>query len=430
MNERLAILSGVRTPQAKAFGALAGLPAIELGRHAVRGLMHRAELPVEEVDEVVFGNVAGPPDAANIGRVISLLAGMPQQTIAHTVHRNCGSGMEAIATAWQAILSGRSRIVVAGGVESMSNIPMLVSPSLQRKLMAAARAKSRWQKLRTWATIRPRDLKPVHGIRLGLTDPVCGLNMGETAEVLAAEFNITREEQDRFALESHRKAVAAQESCFLSGEIAPIEIDGRRIDADVGPRPGQTMEQLAALRPIFRSARPDREPTVTAGNSCSITDGASALLVASESTARDLGITPLAYVRHVAIAGCDPQRMGLGPVFAIARLLRETGMELPQLDLVEINEAFAAQVLACLAALDSDAFAQKHLGRSTRIGALAPERLNVHGGAIALGHPVGASGARIVLTLSRALQQRGGGTGIASLCIGGGQGMAMLVETN
>ncbi|RMF42517.1 MAG: thiolase family protein [Planctomycetota bacterium] len=429
MNERLAILAGIRTPQAKAFGALADVPAVALGRHAVTALMERVGLPSEQVEEVVFGNVAGPPDAANIARVITLMAGLPQSTIAHTVNRNCGSGMEAIAAAWQAILTGRSKLAIAGGVESMSNIPMLLSRSLQGKLMAAARAKTYWQKLRAWAAMRPRDFKPMHGLRLGLTDPVCGLNMGETAEVLAAEFDISRQDQDQFALDSHRRAVAAQQACFLSGEIAPIDVGGKPIEADIGPRSGQTLEQLAALRPIFRAAHPDRQPTITAGNSCGITDGATALLVAAESTAAQLGIAPLAYVRRVAVAGCDPRRMGLGPVFAMAKLLRETGMEISDFDLFEINEAFAAQVLACLAAMDSDAFAQQYLDRPHRLGAVDRQRLNVHGGAIALGHPVGASGARIVLTLARALRQQGGGIGIASLCIGGGQGMAMLVET-
>jgi acetyl-CoA C-acetyltransferase/acetyl-CoA acyltransferase len=254
--------------------------------------------------------------------------------------------------------------------------------------------------------------------------------MGQTAQLLADEFSISREAQDRFALESHRRAVAATERCFLSGEISPLTIDGNELKYDVGPRDKQSMQQLAKLRPIFSAGG-----SVTAGNSCPLTDGATALVVTSEGKFAQLADSlqrlpqPLGFISHYAIAGCDPRRMGLGPVFATAKLLAQTGLKISDFDLIEINEAFAAQVLACLKAFGSDKFASEFLGRETALGEMDPEKLNVHGGAIALGHPVGSSGARLVLTLLRALRERGLRRGLATLCVGGGQGFAMVVET-
>ncbi len=420
---RLAVLAGARTPQAKAFGSLAAVQAVELGRHAARSAMSRARVAPRDVDEVVFGNVAGPPDATNIARVIAIAAGVPHDRIAHTVNRNCASGMEAIISAWQAIREGRSKLILAGGTESMSNVPMLVTESLKSKLIKVGRAKSIWNKLSAVAALRPRDFKPVNGIALGLTDPTCGLNMGETAELLAREFAISREDQDVFALDSHRKACAAAERCFLSGEIAAMELQHQALNLDVGPRADQSLEKLARLRAAF-----DRQGTVTAGNSCPLTDGATALLVASPAHVSKLDVKPLGFVSAYAITGCDPSRMGLGPVFATAKLLEQTGLELKDFDLIELNEAFAAQVLACLQAFESDSFAKQYLGRSRAVGAIDRARLNVNGGAIALGHPVGATGARLVMTLLRALNEQGLQRGLATLCVGGGQGVAMLVE--
>lgn len=421
---RLAILAGARTPQAKAFGALAGLSAVELSVHATTAALSRAGLTPERIDEVIMGNVSGPADSANVARVIALKSAVPYDRIAHTVNRNCASGMEAIVGGWQAIAAGRSKLIVAGGTESMSQVPMLVSEKTKAKLMAAARAKSFMARLRAYARLRPSDLKPVFGVELGLTDPTCGLNMGQTAEVLADEFAITREAQDAFALDSHRRAVAATERGFLPGEIAPLTVDGKQLTSDVGPRAKQSMEQLAKLKTIFRPGG-----SVTAGNSCPLTDGATSLVLCSERFLPELAdARPLGFVTAYAIAGVDPRRMGLGPVFAMNRLFRETGMQLSDFDLIEINEAFAAQVLACLQAASSDKFAQEQLGRSTALGEIDPNKLNVNGGAIALGHPVGTTGARLVLTLLRALQDRGLQRGLATLCVGGGQGFAMAVE--
>lgn len=422
--EPLTILSGKRTPFAKAYAALNDVSASELGRAAVAAALEQAGLQPNQIDELVFGNVAGPADSANVARVVALQAGIPHDRIAHTVNRNCGSGMESILSGWQIIREGRSRLVVAGGTESMSGIPMLVRPSAARLLMQLNRSKRIGSKLAILAKLRPKHFKPVMGVMLGLTDPVSGLNMGETAEVLAKEFAISRDDQDLFALQSHQKAVAAREQCFLSGEITPIEIAGRTIDKDDGPRANQSTEQLRKLKPIF-----DPAGTVTAGNSCPLTDGAAAVVLARSDDELAQSQEPLGRVTAYAIAGCDPRRMGLGPVYATAKLLKQTGLTLADFDLFEINEAFAAQVLACLAAMQSTAFARQELGLSSPMGEIPLDRLNVHGGAIALGHPVGTTGTRIVITLLRALRQRGLQRGLATLCIGGGQGFAMIVET-
>lgn len=425
---KLAIVAGARTPQAKAFGKLADLSAVQLARHAVAGVLARANLSPGDVDETIFGNVAGPPDAANIARVIALQSGIPQDRLAHTVNRNCASGMESIVAAWHAINEGRASVVLAGGTESMSNIPMLARDSLRRKLLQLPKARTWLQRIRTYTKLRPKDFLPVHGIELGLIDPTCGLNMGQTAEVLAREFSITRDQQDAFAVESHRRAVAAGEECFMSGEIVPLSTEGEELRLDHGPRENQSMGQLAKLRPLFGNDTGSGKGTVTAGNSCPLTDGATALLLSSSDHAQARQLPVLGHVTDYAIAGCDPKRMGLGPVYATAKLLRKTGLRIEDFDLVEINEAFAAQVLACLKAFGSRSFAQEHLGQGSAIGELDPAKVNIHGGAIALGHPLGATGARIVLTLARSLKKNGLRRGLATLCVGGGQGAAMVVE--
>ncbi|WP_417745271.1 thiolase family protein [Rosistilla oblonga] len=420
----IAILAGQRTPFAKAYGAMNDVSAAALGQAAVTAALGKANLIPDQVDELVFGNVAGPADSANIARVVSLKAGIPADRIAHTVNRNCGSGMESILSGWQIVREARARIVVAGGTESMSGIPLLVRPSAAKLLMQLSRSKRIGAKLAILAKLRPKHFKPLAGVMQGLTDPVSGLNMGETAEVLAKEFAISRDDQDSFALQSHQKAVAAREQCFLSGEITPIEIAGRTVEKDDGPRANQSIEQLRKLKPIF-----DPAGTVTAGNSCPLTDGAAAVVLVDADDELAKSQPPLGRITAYAIAGCDPRRMGLGPVYATAKLLNQTGLTLADFDLFEINEAFAAQVLACLAAMHSTAFARQELGLSSPLGEIPIDRLNVHGGAIALGHPVGTTGTRMVITLLRSLRERGLQRGLATLCIGGGQGFAMVVET-
>ena len=422
----IAIVAGARTPFAKAFTDLSDVSAVQLGRHAILDALRRSGLKSDDIDEVIMGNVAGPPDAANVARVIALKAGIPQDRIAHTVNRNCASGMESILNAWQAIEMGRATLAIAGGTESMTNIPMLYRPEAAKLWLQLAKSKTLMQRIKTAAKFRPKHFKPVIGIELGLTDPVSGLNMGETAEVLAVEFGITRDDQDAYALESHQKASAAQEKCFLSGEIAAIEKpSGKTIDKDNCPRHGQSLAQLAKLRPFFK-----KDGTVTAGNSCPLTDGAAALVMTSPDNLSRFEAEPLGYITSYAVAGCDPRRMGLGPVYATAKLLKQTGLSMTDFDLIEINEAFAAQVIACERAATSKDFAVKELGLSEPLGEFSREKLNIHGGAIALGHPVGTTGTRLVLTLLRALKLTGGKRGLATLCVGGGQGVAMVVETN
>src|SRR5262245_59247916 len=339
----LAIVEGVRTPFAKSFGSLANVPAQELGRLATQALLERAGLRPDRVDQVVFGNVALPAEAANIARVIALTAGIPQDRIAHTVQRNCASGMEAITTAAQLIQVGEAGTVVAGGTESMSRIPLLFGEEATELFQRLGRAKSWWQRLCTWLKFRPRHFRPVPAVKLGLTDPVSGLIMGETAEVLAGEWDVTRQRQDEFALGSHRRAVAAQDRGVFEEEIAPVPlaVAGQEVKKDVGPRREQSLEALAKLRPLFQEGG-----TVTAGNSCPLTDGAAAVLVMPGEAARAEGRTPLGYLRAFAYAGCDPRRMGLGPAFATAKLFAKTGLGLGDIDLIEMNEAFAAQVIA------------------------------------------------------------------------------------
>ncbi len=424
---RIAILDGVRTPFCKAGGALRSVPADDLGAIVVGEVLARTGLRPDQVDELIFGNVAQPPQAANIARVIGLKAGLPESVVCHTVHHNCASGMQSIATAALHIQAGLAGVVVAGGTESMSQIPLLVGAPMTEMLLRLARAKSPLARVRVMASFRPSFLRPVVGLKLGLTDPVCGLNMGQTAEVLARQFGINRPEQDEYALMSHRRAVAAAEAGRLSEEIIAVigpPAYASAQAADDGPRPQQSMEALAKLAPYF-----DRHAgTVTAGNSCPVTDGAAAVILATEERARELGIRPLGYLEEWAFAALDGSRMGLGPVHATAGLLARSGRTLADFDLIEMNEAFAAQVIANERAFASASFAREHLGRDTAVGEIDRERLNVNGGAIALGHPVGATGTRLVITLLRELRRRGKTRGLATLCVGGGQGAAMALE--
>ena len=428
--ERLVIVDGVRTPFCKMGTSLARLGAEELGRIAVSALLARTGLAPDLIDEVIFGCVAQPAGAANIARVIALRAGIPPRVPAFTVHRNCASGCEAVTQAYEKMAAGRGRIFVVGGVESMSQIPLLFTPAAAERFGSLARAKSLGQKLGALLTFRPKHFSPRIGLQLGLTDPVCGLNMGQTAEVLAAEFDISRELQDAFALESHQRAIAAADK--HAAEICPVFLNGKSpgtgpvspVETDNGPRANQSLEALARLKPVF-----DRQHgTVTAGNASQITDGAVALLVMAESKAAELGLTPLGALTGYAYAGCDPRRMGLGPVFAIAKAAEQLGLAPEMADVVEINEAFAAQVLAVLKCLKSGEFARAHLGRAHPVGKISKEQLNVNGGAIALGHPVGATGARLVLTALKELQRRQAARALVSVCVGGGQGAALWLE--
>ncbi len=420
---RPVIVAGARTPYCKAGGALKKVHAAELGRVAVVEALARAEVAPDEVTELVCGNIAGPADAANIARVVALRAGLPRAVSATTVSRNCASGLQSITDVADGIALGRIRIGLAVGVESMSQIPLLWQPQAAEIFERASRARNPLQALWAFARFRPRHFKPIVALLTGLTDPICGLIMGETAEVLAREHAISRDAQDAYALESHRRAVAA--AARHAEEIVPIPAPPRweHIALDIGPRPDQSMAALAKLRPFF-----DRTGTVTPGNSCSITDGAACVVMMDEKTAEERGLEPLGVLAGYAYAGLDPRVMGLGPVHATPLALDACGLELDQIDLVELNEAFAAQVLACADAFASDAFARAGLGRAKAVGRLDLARTNVNGGAIALGHPVGSTGTRLALTLLMEMARRGAKRGLATLCVGGGQGGALVFE--
>ena len=400
------------------------LDAQELGRIATRELLERTAIDPRQIDEVIFGNVSQPADTANIARVISLLSGIPKTVPAYTVHRNCASGIEAAVQAAMKIQLGQGSCYIAGGAESMSNIPFHLSRELKEIVTNLSRAKTFPQKLQALSQIRIAYLKPRIGLEMGLTDPVCGLIMGSTAEILAKEFGITREEQDAFALESHLRAIRAK--AILREEIVPVIPPPKyksAVEHDNGPREGQTIEALAKLKPYFDR----RSGTVTVGNSSQVTDGAAALLITSEQKARELNLKPLGFIKAYAFVGVEPQRMGIGPAHAIPQVLKKAGMRLNDIQAVEINEAFATQVIACLKALESPTFA-KEFDYEGYTGTIGRDILNVNGGAIALGHPVGTTGARLILTMLKHMQRHNLNTGIVSLCVGGGQGAAVILE--
>jgi len=378
---------------------------------------------------VIVGNTGTPPDAANIARVVALRAGLPKHISSYSVHRNCASGLESVAEAALKVEAGHADIIFAGGTESMSQMPLMYNDQMVRFFENLSKAKSMPEKLQALAKLPIKEvLNPKISIVEGLTDPFCGLNMGQTAEVLAKEFKISREEQDTFALHSHQKVIASQEAGKFKNEIAPFAVPPKFekiLTVDSGPRKNQTLEALAKLKPYF-----DRKfGTVTVGNACPITDGAAMVLIANEEGLKKLGNPkPLAKITGYGFAGLDPERMGLGPVYACHRVMQKTGMKLSDFGVVEINEAFAAQVLACVKAFDSDGFCKDQLGLSKKYGMLEMDRLNPNGGAIAIGHPVGCSGTRIALTAALEMRRRKAQFGMASLCIGGGQGGAITLE--
>jgi acetyl-CoA acetyltransferase family protein len=426
--KNVVIVDGLRTAFTKAWSDFMEIPAQDLGSIVSRELMVRNEFLPEQIDEVIFGNIAQPAEAANVARIIALQAGIPQQVPAFSVQRNCASGMEAIANAWYRIQAGEGTIYLAGGVESMSRIPLVFNDAATKWFGRLSKARSLGQRLSAMMQFRFKFLNPVIALQLGLTDGYCGLNMGETAEILAKEFNISREQQDRFAMESHQKAEQATVENILREEIVPVPVPpkfDRMVDEDNGIRKGQSMEALAKLKPVF-----DRvNGTVTAGNASQITDGAAAVLVMEEDRAKELGLKPLGRIRSFAFAGLDPSRMGLGPAFAAPLALDKAGVPIKDIDLIEINEAFAAQVLANLQIFESDELSRKYLGRDKAPGAIDPDRLNVNGGAIALGHPVGSSATRLIITLLKEMQRRKAALGLATLCVGGGQGAAFVMES-
>ena len=418
------LVDGNRTPFLKARGKPGPFKHADLGIYAARTLLARMPFAATEFDEVIFGSTMPGPDEANIARVVALRLGCGDRVPAYTVQRNCASGMQALDNAAMSIASGRSDLVLAGGIESMSHAPLLLHPKMVNWLADWWAAKSIGQRLKLLTRFSPRMLAPVIALLKGLTDPVVGLNMGQTAEQIAWRFGITREQMDQFAVDSHLKLHQAQENGELD-EIVPVyDSKGNVHEIDDGVRPDSSLEKLARLRPAFD--KPYGQ--VTPGNSSQITDGAAALVLASESAVKKHDLPVLARLVSTEWAALTPAEMGLGPAHAIAPLLKSQRLKIDDIDYWEINEAFAAQVLAVIAALKNKDYCKKQLGLRSAVGEIPAERLNIHGGAIALGHPVGTSGARIVLHLAKVLEQKKAKSGIASLCIGGGQGGAMLIE--
>ena len=421
---RVYIVDGSRSPFLKATTP-GPFTASDLAVATGRPLLARQPFQPDAFDEVILGCVGPTADEANIGRIASLRLGCGKQTPAWTVARNCASGMQALDSAAIQISSGRSDLILAGGTEAMSHAPVLFSPEFVTWLGNWTSAKTITGKLKTLKQLKLSSLKPIIGLLRGLTDPVVGYSMGQTTEKIAFRFGITRTAMDEFAIRSHDRLAHAIDNHHFDDELVPIfDHQGSHFDQDTGLRRGSTLEKLAKLRPVF-----DR-PTgmVTAGNSAQITDGCAWLILASEEGLKKHGLTPRGEIMDSQWAGLDPTQMGLGPVHASTPILQRLNAGLDEIDYWEINEAFAGQVLGCLSAWESDDYCKSELGLDKSMGTLNQDRLNLDGGGISLGHPVGASGARIVLHALHVLERENWNRSIATLCIGGGQGGAMLIN--
>ncbi|HEX9704111.1 MAG TPA: acetyl-CoA C-acyltransferase [Gemmatimonadales bacterium] len=410
---RVAVVAGCRTPFARAGTVLKGARAVDLARHAARELLHRSELDPAEVDEVIYGQVVPSPLVPNVGREVSLLPQFPKEIPAYSLNRACASANQAITAAHDQIALGHANVILAGGTESLSDIPILVSRPMSDILVEANKAKSLGQRVRAFARVRPRYLAPVAP---AIAEPSTGMSMGQSAEKMAKENAISRESQDRWALRSHQLAAAATADGRLTAEIAPwFPPDGKGavITRDNGIRTDTSLEQMATLKPVF-----DRKyGSVTAANSSPLTDGASAVLLMSDEAARALGYAPLAYIRSYAVAAVDPGWQLLqAPVWAVPMALERAGIRWEELDLIEIHEAFAAQVLSNLKGFQEKGYE------------IDEDKINVMGGSIAIGHPFGATGGRIVTTLANEMQRRGAKFGLVSVCAQGGMGFAMVLE--
>lgn len=425
MTQRQAVIvAGVRTPFARAGSVFKDTNAVAMARFATRELLSRSGIDGREVDEVIFGQVVPSVVTPNVAREVSLLPQFPRTIPAYSLNRACASAGQAISAAHDQIVLGHADVVVAGGVESLSDIPILHSRRMSQLLVAASRAKSLGERVGIFAKIRPRDLVPVSP---AIAEPSTGESMGQSAEKMAKENGITREAQDRVALQSHQRAALATADGRLTAEIAPwfggYDM-GEVTSSDNGIRPDSTLEALTALRPVFDR----RYGSVTAGNASPLTDGAAATLIMSNDKARALGMKPLAAIRSYAVAAVDPGwQLLMGPVFAVPKALDRAGITLADVGLVEIHEAFAAQVLSNVDAWASKAWVEK-MGRRGPVGEIDWDRTNVSGGSIAIGHPFGATGARIVTTLANEMQRRDVQFGLVSICAQGGMGFAMVLE--
>ena len=422
---RVAVVAGCRTPFAKAGTVFKDVSAVELARHATRELLERTEIDPGIVDQVVFGQVVPSVLVPNVAREVSLLPQFPRTIPAYSLNRACASSGQAVAEAHDQIALGQADVVIAGGVEALSDIPILHSKRFAALLVEASRAKTLGQRLGTLARTRPRDLVPVTP---AIAEPSTGESMGQSAEKMAKENGISRAAQDEYAVRSHQLAAKGTADGRLTAEIAPFFLPPtyEQVEtSDNGIRADTTLEQVAKLRPVFDR----RYGTVTAASASPLTDGASAVLVMSAEKATALGYEPLAYVRAYAVAAVDPgEQLLMGPAFAVPKALARAGLTWKELGLVEMHEAFAAQVLSNIQAFESKKFAQEKLGRSEAVGAVNWDTLNVMGGSVAIGHPFGATGGRIITTLANEMKRRDVQFGLISVCAQGGMGFAMILE--
>jgi acetyl-CoA acyltransferase len=420
---RVAVVGGCRTPFCRAGTSLKRLTAVDLARKATVELVERLNLDGATVDEMYFGQVVASPLAPNLAREVSLLPQFPRTIPAASINRACTSANSAISTGADQIAHGYADVVIAGGAESLSNIPILHSRRLSDILLQFNKAKSVSQRLSLLSKVRPRDFVP---IAPAIAEPSTGETMGQSAEKMAKENHISREAQDTFALRSHQRALAGSSDGRLLAEIAPIfDADGGVATSDNGIRPDASLEQMAKLKPVF-----DRQyGTVTAANSSPLTDGASALLLMADDVAHTLGYEPLAYIRSFAVAAVDPgEQLLMGPAYAVPTALDRAGIEWSNLGLVEMHEAFASQILSNIQAFESATWARERLDRARPIGEVNWDTLNVMGGSIAIGHPFGATGGRITLTLANEMKRRDVEFGLISACAQGGMGFAMVLE--
>ncbi|MDX1551404.1 MAG: acetyl-CoA C-acetyltransferase [Marinobacter sp.] len=420
------LVDGARTPFLKARGEPGPFSPVDLAVQCGRPLLMRHPVPPEAYDQVILGCVNVVPSEMNPARIAALRMGMGDAMPAFTVQINCGSGMQSVDTAFRYIRDGRGELILAGGTEALSRAPMMLPDAGVQWLSGLNKASSVQDYAQQISRLNPKDFKPEISLAQGLTDPIVGMSMGQTAELLAHQFSISRRRADEYAASSHQRLARAAEQGWLSDEIIPaVSPDGRLFSKDDGMRPDTSPESLAKLKPAF-------EPPygqVTPGNSSQVTDGASWLILASEESVERYGLEPQAVIIDSEWSALNPSIMGLGPVLSSTTLLSRHQFGLHDVDLWEINEAFAAQVLACVAAWDDAEFCRIALGREQPVGQLDMRKLNIDGGAVALGHPVGASGNRIVLHLMKALSREGLRKGVATECIGGGQSGAMLIET-
>ena len=418
------IVDGSRTPFLKARGVPGAFTAADLAFHSARQLLNRHRFEPSALSEVILGCVMPAANEANIARVVSLRLGCGNAVPAWTVQRNCASGMQAIDSAACDIARGRAELVLAGGTEAMSYAPLMFSQAMATWLGKLSMAPNMISKLKTMCAFRPVLLKPVIALLKGLTDPIVGLSMGQTAEIIAHRFLISRADMDRYAVRSHQRLAAAVEQGRLSEIETLYDSLGNYYQHDNGLRADASVEKIGALLPVFDK----KIGHVTAANSAQITDGAAWLLLASEVAVKKYQLSVMARLSDSHWAGVAPSQMGLGPLHAMTPIMQDQKLKIDSVDYWEINEAFAAQILACLAAWSDRDYCRSELGLDMAMGDIDQTRLNVDGGGISLGHPVGASGARIVLHLCHLLQQNNANNGMASLCIGGGQGGAMLIQ--